>query len=93
MPVASGRRGNRPYRAGGALFRLWCDAARKVREFAVSAKSEWRKALQETNALGWIAFMLLVIGIGIWTIFFSATPAPVKDSVQVTNSSAPKNPK
>jgi len=59
----------------------------------VSAKSEWRKALEETNALGWIAFMLLVIGIGIWTIFFSAAPAPVKDSPQVTNSVAPKNPK
>jgi hypothetical protein len=59
----------------------------------VSAESAWKKALQETNAPAWIAFMLLVLGIGVWTIFFSAAPAPVKDSPHVTNSSVPKIPK
>jgi hypothetical protein len=52
-----------------------------------------RVRLREHNALGWIAFMLVVIGIGVWTIFFSAASAPVKDSPQVTHRTETKNAK
>jgi hypothetical protein len=56
----------------------------------MSAKSEWKKALQETNALGWIAFLLLVIAIGVGTIMFGGNPKPVKSGAQATNGSAAK---
>jgi hypothetical protein len=56
----------------------------------MSAKSEWKKAMQETNALGWIAFLLLVIAIGVGTIMFGGNPAPVKSGAQATNGLAAK---
>jgi hypothetical protein len=31
---------------------------------------EWKKALQEPNAIGWIGFFILVILIGIGTLYF-----------------------
>jgi hypothetical protein len=31
---------------------------------------EWKKALREPNAIGWIGFFLLVVAIGVGTIFF-----------------------
>jgi hypothetical protein len=33
---------------------------------------EWRKALQERNAVGWIGFMLLVLAIGFGSLFFGS---------------------
>jgi hypothetical protein len=40
------------------------------RERAVAKIPEWRKALQEPNAIGWIGFMLLVLAIGLGAVFF-----------------------
>jgi hypothetical protein len=42
----------------------------------------WKKALQEPNAIGWIGFFILVIAIGIGTLYFGGNgpaeaPAPV----------------
>ena len=31
---------------------------------------EWRKALQEKNAIGWLGFILLVLAIGFGALFF-----------------------
>jgi hypothetical protein len=31
---------------------------------------EWKKVLQEPNAIGWIGLMILVIAIGIGTLYF-----------------------
>ncbi len=51
--------------------------------------SELKKTLRESNALGWIAFLVLVIAIGVGTILFGGSPVSVKDSAQATNSSGP----
>jgi hypothetical protein len=36
----------------------------------MSDKSEWKKVLREPNAPVWIAFLLLVAGIGVGTLVF-----------------------
>ena len=42
----------------------------------MTEKPEWKKALRESNAIGWIGFLVLVIAIGVGTIYFgSAAPA------------------
>jgi len=35
-------------------------------------KPAWKKVPWESNAIGWIAFFLLVIGIGVGTVYFDA---------------------
>ncbi len=42
----------------------------------MSEKSEWRKALREPNAMGWIAFFVLVVAIGAATMIFGSAPEP-----------------
>ena len=42
----------------------------------MSGKSEWRKAFREPNAMGWIAFFVLVVAIGAATMIFGSTPEP-----------------
>ena len=44
----------------------------------MTEKSEWKKALRESNAIGWIAFLVLVFAIGVGTIMFSGSPVSVK---------------
>ena len=39
---------------------------------------EWKKLLQEPNAIGWIGFFLLVVAIGAGTLYFHGTPAAPK---------------
>jgi cytochrome c biogenesis factor len=56
----------------------------------MSDKPEWKKALRESNALGWIAFLLVVIAIGVGTIMFGGAPVSVKNSAQSANTSVPK---
>jgi hypothetical protein len=90
MPVALGRRGNGSHRISGTIPRPWAEQTPLPKEFAMSDKPEWKKALRESNALGWIAFLLLVIAIGVGTIMFGGAPVSVKDSAQATNTSAPK---
>ena len=55
----------------------------------MSDKPEWKEILRESNALGWIAFLILVIAIGVGTVLFGGEPAPVKDRAQATNGAAP----
>jgi hypothetical protein len=43
------------------------------RERAMAEVPEWRKALQERNAIGWIGFMLLVLAIGFGSLFFGGS--------------------
>jgi hypothetical protein len=44
---------------------------------------DWKKALWEPNAIGWIGFFLLVIAIGVGTIYFgtSCDSGPAKAPV------------
>jgi len=46
---------------------------------------EWKKSLRESNALGWIAFLVLVIAIGVGTIMFGGAPLSVKDASQAAS--------
>jgi hypothetical protein len=59
----------------------------------MSDQPEWKKLLQESNAVGWIAFLVLVIAIGVATILFGDTPASVKGSAHATSGSAPASSK
>ncbi len=34
---------------------------------------EWKKALQEPNAIGWIGLIILVIAIGFGTLYFGGS--------------------
>jgi hypothetical protein len=54
----------------------------------MSDKSEWKKALGECNALGWIAFLVLVIGIGVGTIIFGGAPTTPKGNPVAANQSS-----
>ena len=39
----------------------------------MSEKPGWKKALSESNAIGWIGFLLLVIAIGAGTLYFGSS--------------------
>ena len=52
----------------------------------MSDKPDWKKSLRESNALGWIAFLVLVAAIGVGTILFGGSPVSVKDATQATNA-------
>ena len=54
----------------------------------MSDNAEWKNILNEANALGWIAFLVLVIAIGVATILFGGSPKSVTDRAQVTHTSA-----
>jgi len=54
----------------------------------MSDKPEWKNILNEANALGWIAFLVLVIAIGVATILFGGSPKSVNDRAQATPTSA-----
>jgi len=54
----------------------------------MSDKPEWKNILNEANALGWIAFLVVVIAIGVATILFGGSPKSVKDRAQATPTSA-----
>jgi hypothetical protein len=41
----------------------------------MSDRPEWKKALQEPNALAWIGLFVLVVVIGAGTLYFSEPPA------------------
>lgn len=47
-------------------------------DLTMVAKLEWKKALRESNAIGWIAFMVLVVGIGVGAVFFGTDSGPAK---------------
>jgi hypothetical protein len=47
----------------------------------MSDKPGWKDAMKEPNAIGWIAFLILMIGIGFGTVYFGADK---------TGSDAPK---
>ena len=36
----------------------------------MAESTNWRRVLRESNAIGWIAFMILVVSIGVGTILF-----------------------
>lgn len=44
--------------------------------------NRWKKALTEPNAVGWIAFLILVVGIGVGAMFFDG--GPVRGEAQVS---------
>ena len=45
----------------------------------------WKKALQEPNAIGWIGLFILVIAIGIGTLYFGGN-GPADAPTQVTRA-------
>ena len=53
----------------------------------------WKKALQEPNAIGWIAFLILVLAIGVGIILFDKAPGEIRSASQATSSSGPHTPK
>jgi hypothetical protein len=54
----------------------------------MSDEPEWKKALREPNTFVWIAFLLLVIGVGVGTLMFEGGPVAVKDRAQATSGSS-----
>lgn len=46
-----------------------------------------KKVLQEPNALGWIAFLILVLSIGIGTVIFDHGEKPVREKAAQTANS------
>ena len=62
----------------------------KPKELAMTdmtEKPDWRKAVRELNAIGWIAFLVLVFAIGVGTIMFSGSPISVKDQATHADNS------
>jgi hypothetical protein len=55
----------------------------------MSENSTWRDLLQEPNAIGWIAFLILVISIGAGTLIFDRASSP-KSRVERTAHSVPQ---
>jgi hypothetical protein len=53
----------------------------------MTEKSDWRKAVRESNAIGWIAFLMLVFAIGVGTIMFGGEPISVKDQAAHADNS------
>jgi hypothetical protein len=53
----------------------------------------WKKALQEPNAIGWLAFLILVLAIGVGVILFDDVSEQNRPFSQATHSSGPKTPK
>ena len=52
---------------------------------------EWKKLLQEPNAIGWIGFFVLVVAIGLGTLYFHGAPAaPKGHAVPATHASQAK---
>ena len=47
---------------------------------------EWKKALQEPNAIGWIGLFILVVAIGIGTLYFGGGNGPAEPTVAVTRT-------
>jgi len=45
----------------------------------------WKKALQEPNAIGWIGLFILVVAIGIGTLYFGGG-SPAEPAVTVTHA-------
>jgi hypothetical protein len=48
---------------------------------------KWRSVLREPNAIGWIGFFLLVIAIGLATLFFGSSDNPGPAKVPTTQAS------
>ena len=76
--VATGRLARRPVLAD--FERSWA----RSRGTDMSDKPEWKRALQEPNAIAWVMLIILVIAIGVGTLYFGVgspevaqAPAPV----------------
>ncbi len=52
----------------------------------MAANTGWRKLLRESNAFGWIAFFILVTGIGVGTLLFGDSGKSPRSKVDVTAS-------
>ena len=50
---------------------------------------DWMKVFREPNALGWIAFLVLVIAIGVGTILFGDPPAPHRGNPMTVHRTMP----
>ncbi len=56
----------------------------------MSDKPDWRDVFRESNAIGWIAFLLLMIGIGVGTIYFGGDTPSSKSPKPMAASHAAK---
>jgi hypothetical protein len=54
-----------------------------------AAKPDWKKALKDYKAIGWIVFLILVLAIGFGTIIFGDKPAHLKSVKQATTIPGP----
>jgi hypothetical protein len=61
---------------------VWADAeptqdmGREEQAKDMPENSTWRELLQEPNAIGWIAFLILVISIGVGSLIFDRGSSP-----------------
>jgi len=53
-------------------------------------KPEWKKTMKESNVIGWIAFLILVLGIGVGTMMFGGEPVDLKSVKQTTSTTGLK---
>jgi hypothetical protein len=49
----------------------------------MTAPSAWKNALRESNALGWIALMVLVLGVAFGTIYFDSDAKGPADKASI----------
>ena len=54
----------------------------------MSGKLDWKKALREPNAFVWIAFLLLIVGIGVGTMVFGGPHEVVKNRAHALGGSS-----
>jgi hypothetical protein len=52
----------------------------------MSDTPEWKKVLQEPNAVGWIGFFILVIAIGFATLYFGDSYDPADAPAPATHA-------
>jgi len=53
----------------------------------MAEERNWKAVLKESNAIGWIAFFVLVISIGVGTIMFDSGDKPLRERAAEANAS------
>jgi hypothetical protein len=56
----------------------------------MTENAKWKGVLREPNAIGWIAFLVLVLAIGVGTILFGGTPKSTDQQTLVTHAGGPR---
>jgi hypothetical protein len=65
-------------------------SAIELRNVAMAEEPAWKKALQETNAIGWIGFVILIVAIAVGSILWGPEHPSGKGAKPETTSQAAK---